>query len=236
MGSRIYAAFLDLVLIYVALFILVMIAIGAVSVITAMDMAQESKTALYYYVVGVAILLAFFIQFGYFILFERLWNGQTPGKKIADIRVIEANGQPVNWASVIIRNLVRIVDAGVLMIGVVFMIFDRNERRLGDLMGGTLVIRERRPELAGRSLQISAEAPSSSFVDAGQLSLDEYQLLLAFLRKRHKMEPASRTRVAKELELYFRAKLNPENKGESSENFLEKVYLSYAEMAGTEER
>ncbi len=235
MGCRIYAAFLDMVMIYLALFVVIIVAVGIASFVTAMDMPMESKTTLYYYVAGVSILIAFIIQFGYFILFEKLWNGQTPGKKFADIRVIEANGQPVNWASVIIRNLVRIIDAGVLMIGVVFMIFDKNERRLGDLMGGTLVIRERRPELAGRSLQISTELPTTSFVDAGQLSLDEYQLLLAFLRKRHKMEPSSRTRVAKDLELYFRTKLNPENKGESSENFLEKVYLSYAELAGTKD-
>ena len=68
----------------------------------------------------IGMTICFAILFGYYVFFEGLWQGQTPGKKFTDIRVIETNGQPITWSSAIVRNLVRIVDQGVLMIGFFF--------------------------------------------------------------------------------------------------------------------
>lgn len=234
LGSRLWAAFIDLALIYLGILIVALIGGFASGMIEAMSLPRETKNTLYLYIVGVCVLLIFCLQFGYYILFEKLWQGQTPGKRIAHIRVIEANGQPVNWGGVIIRNLIRIVDMGLLMIGVVLMIFDKHERRLGDMLGGTLVIHERQPELSPRLLNITAEPPPISFVDAGQITPDEYHLLVSFLRRRKTMYASSRFTLARELETYFRKKLNPEAKGESAENFLEKVYLAYSARAQLE--
>lgn len=234
LGSRIWAAFIDFCLIYLLIIGLVLIALVASILLEQSPLSRDSKTLIYYWVIGLStILLSFSIQFAYFIYFEKIWNGQTPGKRIAQIRVIEANGQPVNTGSVIIRNLLRIVDTYLgLGIGIVFMIFDRNERRIGDMAGGTLVIRERSSDLLQRNLKLTADKPESSFIDAGQISPDEYHLLLDFLKRRQKMESGSRQRLAKKLDDYFRQKLNPEKQeNESSENFLEKVYLSYTDSS-----
>jgi hypothetical protein len=67
------------------------------------------------------------------------------------------------------------------------------------------------------------------------LTPDEYQLLVSFLRRRQTMNQSSRFSLARELETYFRKRLNPEPKGESAENFLEKIYLAYSERARLEQ-
>ncbi|MBX9688249.1 MAG: RDD family protein [Candidatus Obscuribacterales bacterium] len=234
MGNRIWAAFIDMCLLYLGIIVLVLIAALVVLFLSQAPIEDAIKTSSYYYIVGAALLLIFALQFGYFIAFEKLWQGQTPGKKIANIRVIESNGQPVTWSSVIIRNLMRIVDTGLMMIGVVSMILDKNERRLGDFLGGTLVIRERQPELSTRLLRIEATEPASSFCDAGQISPDEYHLLVAFLRRRGQMETHSRSALARQLQELFSMKLQTENQGESAEKYLEKVYLAYNARARLE--
>ncbi|MBX9572335.1 MAG: RDD family protein [Candidatus Obscuribacterales bacterium] len=233
-GNRIWAAFIDVVLIYLSILFLVFVGAIVAAVIEQIIPTRDAKNQLFLYLIAALSLLSFAIYTCYFILFEKLWQGQTPGKRIAQIRVIEANGQPLNWAASIIRNLVRFVDMFVFMVGVVFMIFDKNERRLGDFLGGTLVIRERAPDLSQRNLRIQTEAPNASFVDAGQLNPDDYYLLVNFLRRRHQMNSQSRFTLAKQLEDYFRLKLSPESKGESAETFLEKVYLAYTARAELE--
>jgi len=232
LGSRIWAAFIDMALIYLVLLLIVIVAIIGATIIAQSSLSPEMKGTIYTYMAGIAIFIVFAMQFGYFMVFEKVWKGQTPGKRIAQIRVIEANGQPANWPSVLIRNLLRFVDM-IAMIGVVFMVFDRNERRIGDLLGGTLVIRERQPELSARNLRLTAHAPDESVIDPGQIKPDEYHLLASFLRRRHAMDVSSRSVLARQLADYFRSKLAPENKGESAEILLEKIYLAYGGSASS---
>ncbi len=235
-GSRICAAFVDAFLTFLLMGLAILIGMLVALLLERMQLPRDTKTMIEWYVVGVITLLNFCVYFGYFICFEGLWQGQTPGKRLAQIRVIEANGQPVNWASVWIRNLMRVMDVWIAMIGVLSMIVDKNERRLGDFAAGTLVIRERTAELSARNLKIQATDVPASFVDAGQMTPDEYHMLVNFLRRRHKMMSQSRFSMARQLDEYFRLKLNPENKGEGSEEFLEKLYLAYgarAELDGT---
>jgi uncharacterized RDD family membrane protein YckC len=89
-------------------------------------------------------ILGFLFLWGYYIYFETSWNGQTPGKRWAGIRVIRQDGLPINLSEVIIRNLIRIVDFLPLLygLGIVAMFADSQSRRLGDLAAGTLVVRE----------------------------------------------------------------------------------------------
>src|SRR4029079_4673215 len=91
-------------------------------------------------------LLAFAILWGYYIAFELLWNGQSPGKRAIGLRVVREGGRPITFVGSAVRNLIRIVDflPALYGIGVVVMFVDRRSRRLGDLAGGTLVVKERR--------------------------------------------------------------------------------------------
>lgn len=86
------------------------------------------------------------VFFGYYIFFEILWNGQTPGKRRNRIRVIQKNGYPVTPVGVLVRNIVRLVDflPTLYAIGIITMFIDRRARRLGDLLAGTMVVKEQR--------------------------------------------------------------------------------------------
>ena len=93
--------------------------------------------------IAVYALINFGIIWGYYLAFELLWNGQTPGKRLANIQVVRASGAPAEFAEVAIRNVVRIVDflPFAYAIGFVVMFSNRRSRRLGDFAANTLVIK-----------------------------------------------------------------------------------------------
>ncbi len=91
--------------------------------------------------------LVFLLDFiGYFILCEMLWSGRSLGKRMAGIRVIRVNGGPVGFWSSLLRNIMRIIDTmpGIFyLVGSVLILSTSKNQRLGDLLGNTIVIRER---------------------------------------------------------------------------------------------
>ena len=88
------------------------------------------------------------MYWGYFTLFEAFWNGQTPGKKLFKIRVIQDSGRQITFFEAMIRNLIRVIDMlpSFYLVGVIAMICNRGHKRLGDLAAGTLVVHERPSE------------------------------------------------------------------------------------------
>jgi uncharacterized RDD family membrane protein YckC len=91
-----------------------------------------------------AIVYSFVIVYGYFIFFETIWNGQTIGKRAVGLRVIREGGYPVTFFSVASRNLMRVVDSlPVYGIGAMTVFLNPQYKRLGDLVAGTVVIKER---------------------------------------------------------------------------------------------
>jgi uncharacterized RDD family membrane protein YckC len=98
---------------------------------------------------ALAFILLFAMQAGYGIVLEWIWDGQTLGKKVLGIRVIDARGFPVSPLSVLIRNVFRWLDFIPVAYGVggIAALLDRRTRRLGDLVAGTIVVSERRPPI-----------------------------------------------------------------------------------------
>jgi uncharacterized RDD family membrane protein YckC len=97
---------------------------------------------------GFIIALLFSIgPFLYFILFEWLWNGQTPGKKAMGLRVRSADGTPITFAGAVGRNLLRVADLmpGSYFVGVIAMFTTPKSQRIGDLFANTIVLLERMP-------------------------------------------------------------------------------------------
>jgi uncharacterized RDD family membrane protein YckC len=92
--------------------------------------------------IGVYLLIVFVLFWFYPVLFEVLRDGQTPGKKVMRLRVINANGTPVTWIASIVRNLMRTVDMLPFCygFGLITSLIDVHSRRLGDLVAGTLVV------------------------------------------------------------------------------------------------
>src|SRR5690606_19311791 len=97
--------------------------------------------------VGMAVygLLLFLIFYAYYFFFEWLWNGQTPGKRLLRLRVMQANGMPITYWHAFMRNVIRIADFLPAMYGVgaAVALLDDSNRRAGDLIAGTIVARER---------------------------------------------------------------------------------------------
>jgi uncharacterized RDD family membrane protein YckC len=147
-GSRFIGALVDVILLGIALAVLNILAVVGLSRLEppGPSVAPDDVSE---WAVGVAIalyaLLNFGLIWGYFIAFELLHNGQTPGKRVAGTRVVRTDGNPAGVLEIVIRNLVRIIDflPGGYGVGLITMFVNRQARRLGDLAAGTLVIKER---------------------------------------------------------------------------------------------
>ncbi|HEX8220771.1 MAG TPA: RDD family protein [Chloroflexia bacterium] len=139
-GSRFVAALLDHLILAVTLVLIVC----AASTIGLMSLSARDGGAGAFLVLAIMTLISFLITWGYFVVFETVWNGQTPGKRVGGLRVIRYNGQPIGAGEALVRNLVRLVDfmPGFYGVGLLSMFIDKNARRLGDFAAGTIVIRE----------------------------------------------------------------------------------------------
>jgi uncharacterized RDD family membrane protein YckC len=141
-GSRFLASLLDHLILYTILS-MVYCGVAAVAGAGAFILSDDEGLAIYL-ALAFLIIVIFLIFWGYFVIFETIWNGQTPGKRASKLRVIRRSGQPIGAGEAMIRNLVRLVDMlpGFYGIGLVAMFVDKEGRRLGDLAAGTIVIRE----------------------------------------------------------------------------------------------
>ncbi len=182
-GSRFLAIFID-TLIQTTIYILLLIAMAFLA-------AQLSDISLPRPVndfLAVAIILVLFlIQFGYFLLFEIILNGQTPGKRLFNLRVIKDNGQPLSALDTIIRNVVRIIDYFPFFygVGLITMFLNARAKRLGDYAAGTIVVKMRN-QIRLSDLQTAATAPLPINPPIGIGQLDESDIALAesFLQRR----------------------------------------------------
>ncbi|HUA09120.1 MAG TPA: RDD family protein [Candidatus Acidoferrales bacterium] len=148
--------------------------------------------------IGTWIALLFLIFYGYFIIFETLWNGQTPGKRLLGIRVVRDGGYPVDFMASLIRNLIRVGEmfAGFYAISAVVAVFSPMNKRLGDLAAGTIVIRESRMESPEKLLR---EAVEPVYAATAYVSGEERAIVRRFLERRTDLNPARRAALAHQL-------------------------------------
>ena len=179
---------------------------------------------------GFAVLVLFFflLYFGYYAFFEIIWNGQTPGKRKAGIRVIKDSGRPLTPAESIGRNLMRIVDwlPGLYAVGLACAILNRENKRLGDLLVGSLVVRETSLGDLKPTWQTAPLPPEilSSPLGADRLTPEEFAWVDSFLNRRSALEPDVRYRMAGEILRRLRSKLTlPADNSLSAEKILEGI-------------
>lgn len=141
-GSRFLAALIDTAAVVFAQIVIfgtfLLIAVFAFNL-------DLSESRAFNWAAALAGVISFIFLWGYYIFFEILWNGQTPGKRWVGLRVIRVDGTPITASEAIIRNLVRIIDLMPMAygVGVVTMFVNVNSRRVGDLAAGTLVVHDR---------------------------------------------------------------------------------------------
>ncbi len=183
-GSRVAAAACDAAII-VAVLLLLSVGLSALAPRTGMQGRWSTLVAV------LVVLVLFFIAWGYFLAFEALNDGRTPGKRLLGIRVVMDTGHRVTVTAAAVRNLVRVVDAQPLvsyLVGFGFVLFHPQNKRLGDIVAGTVVVRDR-PEdvrLGGGGGGGAADATAAREpVEAGppELSDEEFRLLDQFLER-----------------------------------------------------
>ena len=144
MGSRFVAILIDH-LIQFGVYVLIAVAIAIVISGTpdALKVKAELDTAAKW-LIAVVVFVNFLLIWGYFALFEAFWHGQTPGKRAMKLRVIKDNGRQITLFEALARNLLRIVDylPSLYLAGVITMLCNRKNKRLGDFAAGTLVVHE----------------------------------------------------------------------------------------------
>ncbi|HXF96866.1 MAG TPA: RDD family protein, partial [Gemmatimonadales bacterium] len=197
LGSRLAAAVLDGLVLFFLLLIVNVVLAALAGVVGRPGGA---------WVAAAAVLLNFLAFWGYFLLFEALNGGRTPGKKYLGIRVVMDTGHPVTFGAAAVRNLIRVVDAQPLftyLVGLGFVLVHAQNKRLGDLVAGTIVVRDR-PHEARLAVPVEA-AEAEPVVEAGvpELSDDEYRLLSQFLERLDALEPALRLRLTTDLAARF---------------------------------
>lgn len=147
-GSRFIAILLDSIIQGVTLALLYLL-IFLTAMWTAIDhgMSRQSDTA-QKWLVAAMIFAHFLLIWGYYVLFEAYWKGQTPGKRVMKLRVLKDSGRSITLFESMARNLIRFVDylPGMYLTGLITMLCNRRNKRLGDYVAGTIVVHERMEE------------------------------------------------------------------------------------------
>lgn len=245
LGSRFLAILTDSVIQGIAyallILVLVLVATSAPKVAAGGEFSRNGEK----WFIAVIILFHFLMFWGYFTLFETFWNGQTPGKKLCKIRVIQQSGRQITFFEAMTRNLLRIVDMlpGFYLIGVIATLCNGQQQRLGDLAAGTLVIHERpsdEPLWSGHAARtITAAAfepalPENRFQQHEELTLpadavarlaaDDLSVINRFFSRILDMELDTRARIAERLAAQMSAKMGlPLTPDTKPERFLEAI-------------
>ena len=155
---------------------------------------------------GVMLVIWFVLEWGYYVAFETLWNGGSPGKRAFGLRVVKEGGFPVGFVDSFLRNLLRAADFLPLgyVVGLTVMVGDSRFRRLGDRVAGTMVVVEDRVRV-GESLKLSPPAGPGeleALPTRPPLSADELEALELFLR-RGDLSPPRRLELAEMIAAIF---------------------------------
>jgi uncharacterized RDD family membrane protein YckC len=121
---------------------------------------------------GLYLGLMFLLMWAYTIVQEALW-GRTVGKRVLGLRVVAQDGAPIGWMAAITRNLLRTVDMlpFAYALGLLSSLFDRNGRRLGDLVAGTVVVHDSARPLSGSVAIDTVLAPTQPLQPAEQAAI-----------------------------------------------------------------
>lgn len=238
-GSRFLAALVDhAVIIVIQLLIYLIVFLAALSNVTN----PSQISSLSGWIIGGLALISFVVLWGYYILFEALWNGQTPGKRLMKLRVIRVDGTPITLVEALIRNLVRLIDFIPVTygIGIVVMFVNSQSRRLGDLAAGTLVVFDR-SEITLESLgahppvvrpaQPLAVEPATEF-PVERLTERDASMIEDYLRRRREL--AGRARLAQQLAetIHRRLDIPYQSMGtDALEAWLAKVLTAYRQRS-----
>jgi len=224
LGSRFLALVVDQVIqiaVLLGIFFAIVAAASRLSEGRAVAASAEAEKIGGAILVALVVIVVFTILFGYFIAFEALWNGQTPGKKLLGIRVVRDGGYPVDFGAALIRNLIRVGEfaLGYYLLAALSTVLSPENKRLGDYAAGTIVVRDAKLGLARRR---DALTPPE-YAPTLYLSGEERALIKRFLERRDVLDPSKRRELAAKLAERVRDRLSPELRRLDPESLLERL-------------
>jgi len=219
--TRFLACFIDQLCIQVVLTLMGVI-VGLLAVVS------------FNFAVAFYIIAYFFVSIGYGILFEWVWRGQTIGKRMLRLRVMDVEGMRLQFNQIVVRNLLRFVDSlpAFYFVGGVTCWMNSKCQRLGDIAANTVVVRHLRvaePDLdqvlAGKFNSLRQFPHLAARLRQG-VSATEADIVLQSLLRREEFDPVARVELFGELAAHFHAKVEfpPEaTDGVADEQFLRNV-------------
>lgn len=242
-GNRFLAVAVDHFIQYFIIFLIAWTAFSLLgpSGLGAVGGAEAIFSEMPKWTVAVLIIAIFLAFASYFIVFEWLWNGQTPGKRLLKLRVIREDGRPLTLWEAIARNLLRICDAipgfvlPVYSVGLIVIFLSEKDQRLGDIFAGTVVIRERLDEAPTFAETFSNPISDTAFsrvqrrietnANVSNLTESEVEVVESFLRRRWDLTDRQRLWMAWRIALPLMYKLKPnyEMSEFTYEGFLEEI-------------
>jgi uncharacterized RDD family membrane protein YckC len=235
-GSRFIALLVDMLIWFAGLIVIVILFAVFAPENTALSKIPKQ------WAVALVIFIVFLLFWGYFTLFEAFWNGRTPGKRVARIRVIQRSGRAIGLFESMARNLVRYIDMQpfpLYAVGVITIFVTRQHQRLGDLAAGTLVVRDRAldepawGDSGARTFTAQSFAPSTPAPEPhmafslpvtgiAKLSSTDLEVLEGFFARRLDMSLPTRQALAERIAQAILSKSGLEQPaGASVETFLE---------------
>jgi uncharacterized RDD family membrane protein YckC len=199
-GSRFSAYVIDFIfnILLVVVIFLVAYLSGAFVALRSMASSSQSNSSWgVSWIFAFLVLVIFLINWGYYVFFEGLWQGSTPGKKRMGIRVIRQDGLPIGLREAALRNLVRAADMlppPCYFLGGMVMYFDPLGRRLGDMLAGTYVVVEKfaladqgASGAAWASRVEQGRSRQALTLPRGVISPQQIGLIEQFLARRHEL-------------------------------------------------
>jgi uncharacterized RDD family membrane protein YckC len=224
-GSRFLAVAIDTIIQIACAIVLLLVVAAGIWATGALGLAARP------WVLAVLVIGGFVIYYGYFAVFETLWNGQTPGKRMIGLRVIHASGRPISAWEAILRNVVRLVDQmpAIYAIGIVSVFVTERSQRLGDLAAGTVVVHERLAESLDDVAPQRRVARSAH--GARRLAPEEISVIELFFSRRGQLDGYARMRTAHQIARRVRERLEI-NAQLDDEQLLEDVVAEYRSLQG----
>ncbi|REJ09950.1 RDD family protein [Halobacillus trueperi] len=194
------------------------------------------------WVIAFVILILFGIQWGYFFLFEWLSGGKTLGKMLLGLRVVKEDGGKATALSILIRNLLRIIDMlpFYYLIGMLMVFFHPQHKRLGDLVGGTIVIHERKKQRSKKKQTLVEKEIENRDLKSDQqvvgdwerqnVTKKDWNLLKTYVHRYPTLKPTEKNTMTREVAEILLPKLGLEDGTKSEDELATRLYAAYIDL------
>lgn len=224
LGSRFLAITLDLI-IQIALLLLLVYGFSLLPQAAPVKSSPAEQRFFENAAIALLIFVIFVIFFGYFIIFEAVWNGQTPGKKMLGIRVVRDGGYPIDFSASLVRNLIRVGEwlVGFYGISAICALLSHENKRVGDLAAGTIVVRDARAMKSTDLFDALRKESNQAAAVTSVLDAGEREVVNRFLERRDSLMLAQRRTLAAQLAARFRPRIGAELGRLDDEALLERL-------------